>query len=348
MHKTRTNALAYAVAVARSYTPPGNPPPSSTAATRPVVEQTSAQMRHNGTAAVQGVPSSQNPDAELASLANAGKQTAPSAVPVQYATQGQGNPANNAATRHQNVAPQPPQAQPANVFMPSLNGHATNAYGNVSESSTQANASAVALNSNISQIAQTFPGGTGALAEFLQGLQRQNLPPEQVAYFLSLLGFSQELPAVPPPAPPILQSATGVQNGSVQSGSVNGNQAAQAGQPVEQHGRQVVPDHRAQRARSRSPDHTHKRRRVTPPNRRASPTYGVYDPAAVAAGNTVSQPVEHDRRGKGRGRGNRRDHRQRTPPAHSNRPSSPAVMPRGSQPKWVEYDKSLAPGTIKG
>ncbi|KAJ9641930.1 hypothetical protein H2199_005144 [Coniosporium tulheliwenetii] len=36
-----------------------------------------------------------------------------------------------------------------------------------------------------------------------------------------------------------------------------------------------------------------------------------------------------------------------TPPAHLNKPISPANVPRGLQPKWVEFDKSLAPGTIK-
>lgn len=78
------------------------------------------------------------------------------------------------------------------------------------------------------------------------------------------------------------------------------------------------------RERSKSPDWN--RGHQSPPNRRASPTYGSYNPYG-------------DDRGRGAGRN---DYRQRSPPATN----SPNLQ--GGQPKPVGFDNSLPEGTIKG
>lgn len=272
-----------------------------------------------------------------------GNQAPASAVPAPYAAQSEGNFTHVTSIQHQNGAPPALQPQSALPYMPQANIPIASTNGNINGPAVQANAAAVAF-----QFAENFPGGLPAFVQILQAIQQQNLPPQQEAQLLAMLGFPQGASTVPPALPAMAQPAVGMPSGYTQRAPENGLQVAQDSLASEQNGRHMAHDGQTQRDRSRSPDYSHKRRRVTPPNRRASPTYGVYDPAAVSVGNTVSQQAEHDRRGKGRGRGNRRDHRQRTPPAHLSKPISPANVPRGLQPKWVEFDKSLAPGTIKG
>ncbi|EON61674.1 hypothetical protein W97_00890 [Coniosporium apollinis CBS 100218] len=277
-----------------------------------------------GTATTTAAPVSQDPGSILASLANMGNQAPASAVPAPYAAQSKGNFTHVTSIQHQNGAPPALQPQSALPYMPQANIPIASTNGNVNGPAVQANAAAVAF-----QFAENFPGGLPAFVQILQAIQQQNLPPQQEAQLLAMLGFPQGASTVPPALPAMAQPAVGMPSGYTQSAPENGLQVAQDSLASEQNGRHMAHDSHTQRDRSRSPDYSHKRRRVTPPNRRASPTY------------------EHDRRGKGRGRGNRRDHRQRTPPAHLSKPISPANVPRGLQPKWVEFDKSLAPGTIK-
>lgn len=175
----------------------------------------------------------------------------------------------------------------------------------------------------------------------LQLLQQlaQILPPEQLAAVITQMGFQLPAPAaapVPQVAQPVV--AQPPQNGGYDAGQ-NGYDAGRNNQ-----------DNQARfRDRSRSPDA--KRRRVTPPNRRDSPTYGVYDPNL--AQNDTGRRGDERRGDRGRGnRGNRNEFRRRTPPR--DRPASPGMVPRPMQQKLpgaskpVGHDYNLGPNRIKG
>lgn len=107
------------------------------------------------------------------------------------------------------------------------------------------------------------------------------------------------------------------------------------------------------RSRSRSPSSWDRRRDATPPRRRDSPVYGEYDgdPSGRNSGRG-----NYSRQGRGKGAGN--DYRQRSPTQDRFRRSpSPRRQGQGQGqetvlpppgPKWMEYDSSLADGTIKG
>lgn len=154
-----------------------------------------------------------------------------------------------------------------------------------------------------------------------------NITPEQLTQIIHTLGIP--MPAMPAPAaqqivvqPPVAP-------------------------PVNQAYSPYAQDPQAYRDRSRSPDP--KRRRVSPPNGRQSPTYAAYDPSASKAG--TARGPESDRRERGRGRG-RDNYRKRTPPRE--RPASPGMMSRSAQqnltgaPKPVGTDYNLGTGRIKG
>jgi protein NRD1 len=88
---------------------------------------------------------------------------------------------------------------------------------------------------------------------------------------------------------------------------------------------------------------------VTPPARRESPTYGVYDP--TIAKSETPRGNDFDRRDRGRGKG-RDNYRKRSPPRE--RLASPSMMGRsvqgdpGSTPKPFGHDPSLSNGRIRG
>jgi hypothetical protein len=92
------------------------------------------------------------------------------------------------------------------------------------------------------------------------------------------------------------------------------------------------------RDRSRSPEYQPRRQspnRRSPPHRRESPTYGVYDPNVGSDGN-ITHGNDRDRgrgRGRNRGRGRDRDeYRQRSPPVQRRQASPDAHDRRNSQP----------------
>lgn len=194
--------------------------------------------------------------------------------------------------------------------------------------------------SNQNALASLLNGGAQAPAvplanqlQMLQGLAAQ-LSPDQLAAIIKMMGI--QLPvaqpqgsAVPPPpfpsasAPPQPQFSAPDQGNQYRGGY----------------------DDRS-RARSRSPDYN---RRYSPPNRRNSPSYGVYDPSGA---NNSSQ-ADNDRRGRGKGRGFRNDYRQRSPPLIGrDRPITPqgiqAVVPPSNMPKPMGYDPKIPNGKIRG
>lgn len=104
---------------------------------------------------------------------------------------------------------------------------------------------------------------------------------------------------------------------------------------------------RSNRSRSRSPSGWDRRRDTSPPRRRDSPVYGEYEGDPTGRNNGRAT---YGRQGRGKGSGN--DYRQRSPaPDRFRRSDSPRHQEVGLPPpgpKWVEYDRSLSEGTIKG
>lgn len=156
--------------------------------------------------------------------------------------------------------------------------------------------------------------------QILQGIAAGTVSQEQGVLVLNMLASAQNAALPPPQAPQALP----VQNG------------AQA-ERYEQNGSRF-------RDRSRSPDYNrrHQSPRRSPPLRRDSPTYGVYNPNAGAESNRFDQGERGRGRGRNRGgRNDRNEYRQRTPPPP--RYASPAgnasVHRNGS--KFIEWDSDL-------
>ncbi|KAE9970949.1 hypothetical protein EG328_005965 [Venturia inaequalis] len=186
--------------------------------------------------------------------------------------------------------------------------------------------------------------GTTDPQQQLQLLQQlaQILPPEQLAAVITQMGFQLPAPAAPPVVPQVAQPVV------AQPPQIGGYDAGQNGQTGYDQGRNNQDNQARFRDRSRSPDA--KRRRVTPPNRRDSPTYGVYDPNI--AQNESGRRGDERRGDRGRGnRGNRNEFRRRSPP--KDRPASPGMIQRPMQHKLpgaskpVGHDYNLGPNRIK-
>ena len=168
-------------------------------------------------------------------------------------------------------------------------------------------------------------------APILQALQAGQLQPEQAFQLISLLNAQQNSGVqFPPPQPVVTQAPSVPQNGTQERFEPNGNRF---------------------RDRSRSPDMNSRRRspaRRSPPNRRDSPTYGVYDPNASADGSAGGR---HDRgRGRGRnksGRNDRNEFRQRTPPPQRRQPSPVGNGARNAGSKFLDWEPTLPREHIK-
>lgn len=232
---------------------------------------------------------------------------------------------------------------------------------------------------NSGHVLPPFPpaGGNDIMNHILPLIANGTIPPDQVYQVLALLAAAQSGGAgiAPPPQLPVPANTQPIaQNGTHPNGyEQNGAQPAR----YEQSGTQAVrydqngaqPDRYEQsgsqsdryeqsgsryRERSRSPDPSRRRRspnRRSPPNRRDSPTYGVYDPNAGAEAN-VQKGHERGERGRGRGkqrggRNDRNEYRQRTPPAQRRQTSPTGSASRNSQPKFLEWDKSMPRDHIK-
>lgn len=148
----------------------------------------------------------------------------------------------------------------------------------------------------------------------------------------------------------VLNAMVAAQNGSGQAHSLQAPAAPQ--EPVQaqftaQNGMQQARDNRY-RDRSRSPDYNHRqspsRRSPQNPNRRASPTYGAYDPSASAEADSANRFDRGRGQGKQRGgRNDRSDYRQRSPPRRQQSPPSNAY----GNSKYIEWDNTLPPEHIR-
>lgn len=174
------------------------------------------------------------------------------------------------------------------------------------------------------------PAGMNELAgQILQAMSAGSIQPDQAIQVLNALATAQNggMP-MPPLQPPVASQTPSQAQPAVNTG----------GQP----GRYDPIDSRM-RDRSRSPDF--QRRSPAPrsppnPNRRESPTYGVYDPNAGPEGN--AQRFERGERGRGRGkqkggRNDRNEYRQRSPPRRQPSPPRAAY----GQSKYIEWDETL-------
>jgi protein NRD1 len=155
-------------------------------------------------------------------------------------------------------------------------------------------------------------------AQILQALQAGTIAPDQAMQVLGALATAQ--------------------NGGM---SLQTPQAAPQTQPQAHPGMPNNVQHENRtRDRSRSPDYQH-RRSPDAPNRRQSPTYGVYDPNAASNGNMQGSDGD---RGRGRGkRGGRNDYRQRSPPRRQQSPSRNGY----GQSTFLEWDDTLPRDHIK-
>ncbi|KAF2097101.1 hypothetical protein NA57DRAFT_41681 [Rhizodiscina lignyota] len=185
---------------------------------------------------------------------------------------------------------------------------------------------------------EPWKGDIAQQFQFLSTLAASGLPPEQIAQVVAALGLPQAPP--PPPIPGAAsQSMAPAMLGMTPGQGYNGSAMPSAPTPDNQY------DFKRPRTRSRSPDY--KRRRVTPPNRRESPVYGVYDPEA--AQNEATRANDFDRRGRG-GRGRDRGHRRSPPGRQADRPPSPRQYNTGAgqmQPKYIKFEPDLPKGHIK-
>jgi protein NRD1 len=172
------------------------------------------------------------------------------------------------------------------------------------------------------------PAGTNEIVtQILKAMSAGSIQPDQATQALNTLAMAQNGGMPMPPLQPPAVTQTPPQ---VQPAVQNGNQGD----------RYDLNDSRM-RDRSRSPDYQRRRspvpRSPSNPNRRESPTYGVYDPNAGPEGN--AQHFDRGERGRGRGeqRGGRNDRNERSPPRRQPSPPRTAY----GQSKYIEWDDTL-------
>lgn len=179
--------------------------------------------------------------------------------------------------------------------------------------------------------------------QILQALHAQGVPQDQWATVLSVLMSSgAAAPAPNPNFPP--QQPNWQQNGAAYAPR---DEASRDRNGYNDQYMRSPPGRHRNRSRSRSPASWDRRREATPPRRRDSPVYGDYD--GDGSGRNSGRG-NFGRPNRGNGAGN--DYRQRSPTqdrfrrsASPRRPDSVLPVPG---PKWMEYDRTMAEGTIKG
>ncbi|KIV98484.1 hypothetical protein, variant [Verruconis gallopava] len=228
-------------------------------------------------------------------------------------------------TQTGNTQPQPPPAMP--FVQPQAAAPVV-----IPPTVANVNQAAVAQNSQAPPLPALNPTQLQAVQAVVSA--NPSITAEQLMTLLSAMGVQipTAAPAYPGQAPPQPTAPASV-----------------APAPQNQYGPPGQDPQAYQRDRSRSPDY--KRRRVTPPNRRESPTYGVYDPNAAKSSTPRGgggDGNESDRRDRGRGKHGRDNYRKRSPPRE--RLASPSLMGLGTQlnvSKPYGYDNTLPNGKIR-
>ncbi|KAF2744464.1 hypothetical protein M011DRAFT_470323 [Sporormia fimetaria CBS 119925] len=291
----------------KSYTPPGSPPK----ATHMTAAPTAPTVPANPASAAPQAPALADTGALLAALAKMGQNGQTNTAPP--APQAMAAPVALPVPFAPNVAPPPPPA-----FVPPP---------------------------PVGQAVPPPPSNNAVLQQVLQAMQAGLLPPDQAMALLAAVAQAQQQGAAPfmqPPQQPQQQLPQQHLQQPPQPAVAN-----PIGVPYNApHPACNDQSNGRFRDRSRSPEYTHHGRsddRRTPPNRRDSPTYGVYDPNARPEGNHQDRNDRGGARGRGKQRGRGRDdYRQRSPPRRQ--PSPPQ---NGQRKYFLEWDHSLPRDSIK-
>ena len=179
--------------------------------------------------------------------------------------------------------------------------------------------------------------------QILQALHAQGVPQDQWATVLSVLMSSGAAAQAPNPNfPP--QQPSWQQNGAY---APRDDASRDRNGYNDQYMRSPPPGRHRNRSRSRSPASWDRRRDATPPRRRDSPVYGDYDGDGSGRNNSRGNFGRPNR-----GNGSNSDYRQRSPTQDRFRRSASPRRPDNGLPapgpKWMEYDRTMAEGTIKG
>ena len=195
--------------------------------------------------------------------------------------------------------------------------------------------SAMQSQPSMSQVNMT-PESFQQQLQIIQTLQAKGIPQDQWAAVLSVLMSSGGGMAAAPNANSQV-SGSWPQGGGYRDDPRSRDSNSGYGD----HHTRSPPSRFRPRSRSRSPSRYDRRRDNSPPRRRDSPDYGEY---------RGDRNGGRDMAGRGRGRGH--EYHLRSPDRNRNRTPSPprrgepGIPPPG--PKWLEYDRSLGPDTIKG
>lgn len=189
------------------------------------------------------------------------------------------------------------------------------------------------------------PGVNEMTSTILQAMQAGQIAPEQAMQILNAMAMSQN---AAPPMPNVQPAFAPPSQTPTQPSTQNANGLAA---PCEAPPERYDQNEGRYRDRSRSPDRQWRRspprRSPTNPNRRESPTYGVYDPNAGPDANANRFDPRGERgRGRGKQRGGRNDrneYRQRSP---ARRQPSPPRNAYGNS-KYIEWDNSLPRDNIR-
>ena len=176
--------------------------------------------------------------------------------------------------------------------------------------------------------------------QLLQLLQAQGIPQEQwgpvLSAFMSGAAGGATIPGVNNAA------YAAPQQSWQQNQGYGGNDSSRDRNGYnDQSMRSPLGGNRHQRSRSRSPSRW-ERRDVTPPRRRDSPVYGDY------RGNTTRDGGRGDYGSQGGRRGQGESYHRRSPDRYRRSPSPRQNNLPPSGPKWIEYDRTLGDGMIKG
>jgi protein NRD1 len=268
----------------------------------------------------------------LTALANLGKQTAPNPV--------QGNPApvTQPAFPFAQPAPQQNASQPPPSFPPLI----PPIPGFAAPQAVPPAPPAVPVPPTAPIVPAAPVPGQDLMTQLIQAIASGLIPPDQGMSLLAAMAANKNAGSMsfPVPQAPAGNAANppAPQNGPAPPDRFEQNSGRYRGRSRSpEYGSPGRYDSSGYGHRRGSPD------RRSPPRRRDSPTYGAYEPGGGPDRNNGNRNDREAGRGRGRFRGGRNEFRQRTPPR---RPSSPSA-PRGTQPKFIDWDPTMPRDHIK-
>ncbi|KAL2019443.1 hypothetical protein VTK56DRAFT_9648 [Thermocarpiscus australiensis] len=320
-----------------STTPPGSPPANLLASLGPGNKPASAAAPTAAPAPNPAVPNILDTLANIARQNATSAQSNPSlAAPAPASTAAStpmfstsGGPPSSGLVQ---PAPVPVQAQPSMPFLPTSQPAAqpVNIPGLPFTFPPQVPPAAQTAPPAVPAVppASGASNPTAATVQLVAALAAQGLPIDKIASVIQMMGQSGAIPPAPPPQMP-QPTQTGYAAPPV-GGAPSGPAPWDASRPDSARDRSGYPDG------LRSPNRPRGRSRSRSPSRwdgRGSPRARADD-----RGYDRGRPDDRDRRGR------MPEYRERSPPGR--RGESPVREPF-QQEKWVEYDNTLPPGSIK-